>query len=59
MVTFNAAKGLGIDDELGNFEVGKTFDALLIDLDAPSSHVDTYEENSFEVIWYLCSVANF
>ena len=49
MVTLNAAKGLGIDDELGNFEPGKIFDALLIDLDTPSSPVDTYAEDTFEV----------
>ena len=49
MATLNAAQALGIDEELGNFEKGKYFDALLVDLNTPSKPVDSYSDESFEV----------
>lgn len=34
MATENGAKALGLEDQIGNFVVGKDFDALVVDLDA-------------------------
>lgn len=33
MATENGAKALGLDDQIGNFVVGKDFDALVVDMD--------------------------
>lgn len=35
MITIDAARGLGVDDELGSLEVGKKADVVLVDMDKP------------------------
>ena len=32
--------GLSLDEKIGNFELGKQFDALVIDLNSPDSALD-------------------
>lgn len=52
MATLGGARVLCLDDKIGNFEVGKEFDALLVDVEAPSSthpvfdvfHKDTFDD---------------
>lgn len=41
---------LGLDDVIGNFEVGKEFDALLINTKASDSPFDLFSADDFEVI---------
>lgn len=41
LATLGGAKALFLDDVIGNFEVGKSFDALLIDID--SDPIDTFD----------------
>ncbi|XP_053403346.1 guanine deaminase-like [Mercenaria mercenaria] len=48
LATLEGAKALSLDTVVGNFEVGKEFDALLIDLDSPDSHVDVFDEDTLE-----------
>ncbi|XP_028038917.1 guanine deaminase isoform X2 [Bombyx mandarina] len=43
LATLGGAKALNLDDKIGNFEVGKDFDALLIDAYAPDGPIDEYE----------------
>lgn len=42
--TVGGAQCLGIDHKVGTFEVGKDFDALLVDVAAPSSPVDVFSQ---------------
>lgn len=35
-----------MDDQVGNFEIGKEFDALVIDLAAPGSRLDNFHDYS-------------
>ena len=37
-----------MEDRIGNFEVGKEFDALVINLEAPGSEVDVFDEDTLE-----------
>lgn len=39
---------LAIDHLVGNFEVGKEFDALLVSLDCPGSQVDIFDDDTPE-----------
>ncbi|XP_019622969.1 PREDICTED: guanine deaminase-like [Branchiostoma belcheri] len=48
MATLGGAEALALDDTIGNFEEGKDFDALLIDMDSSSSRVDTFDFDSIE-----------
>lgn len=45
MATQGGADVLRMGDSVGSFEVGKEFDALLVDVDAPDSPVDAFEED--------------
>ncbi|XP_052784467.1 guanine deaminase-like [Mya arenaria] len=47
LATLGGAKALGLDNRIGNFAVGKDFDALLIDPSADGSHVDVLPDDSF------------
>ena len=49
MATLNAAKALGIHETVGNFEVGKIFDAILVDLDTETSNVQSLENENLKV----------
>lgn len=43
-----------MEDRIGNFEIDKEFDALLIDVSAPGSAVDVFSKvRSCELI-YIC-----
>ncbi|XP_078683904.1 guanine deaminase-like [Branchiostoma floridae x Branchiostoma belcheri] len=48
MATLGGAEVLALDDTIGNFEEGKDFDALLIDMESSSSRVDTFDFHSIE-----------
>lgn len=43
LATLGGAQVCGLQDKLGNFEVGKKWDALLIDLECQDSPVDVFE----------------
>lgn len=45
-----SSSALGLDDVIGNFEVGKEFDALLINTKASDSPFDLFSADDFEVI---------
>lgn len=41
--TLGGAKSLRLDDKIGSFEIGKKFDAQLINLDCEDSNIDTFK----------------
>ncbi|XP_052754150.1 guanine deaminase [Galleria mellonella] len=43
LATMGGARALKLDDKIGNFDVGKEFDALLIDVYVNGSQIDEYE----------------
>lgn len=53
--TLFSSSALGLDDVIGNFEVGKEFDALLINTKASDSAFDLFSADNFEVIriWFM------
>jgi guanine deaminase len=42
LATLGGASGVGLEDKIGNFEIGKDFDALLIDVDVEDGPVDAF-----------------
>ncbi|NWQ87034.1 GUAD deaminase, partial [Burhinus bistriatus] len=50
LATLGGSQALGLDDVIGNFEVGKEFDALLINTKASDSPFDLFPADNFEVI---------
>ncbi|XP_060597774.1 guanine deaminase-like, partial [Ruditapes philippinarum] len=48
LATLGGAQALSIDKKVGNFEVGKEFDALIINLDIENTHVDVFEEDTLD-----------
>jgi len=46
--TLGGAQVCGLDHKIGNFEVGKCWDALLIQVDAEGSNVDMFEWETTE-----------
>lgn len=40
LATLGGAKALALDEKIGNFEVGKEFDALIVDADVKDGNVD-------------------
>ncbi|NWS02771.1 GUAD deaminase, partial [Motacilla alba] len=50
LATLGGSQALGLDDVIGNFEVGKEFDALLINTKASDSPFDLFSVDDFEVI---------
>uniref|UniRef100_A0A8C0FZ23 Guanine deaminase n=1 Tax=Bubo bubo TaxID=30461 RepID=A0A8C0FZ23_BUBBB len=48
LATLGGSQALGLDDVIGNFEVGKEFDALLINTKASDSPFDLFSADSFE-----------
>lgn len=48
LATLGGAKTLSVDKVTGNFEVGKEFDALIIDPSATESIVDVFEDDTLE-----------
>lgn len=44
----NHISALALDKVIGNFEIGKDFDALIIDPDCEDSHIDVFEEDTLE-----------
>ncbi|KAJ8678767.1 hypothetical protein QAD02_014554 [Eretmocerus hayati] len=44
LATLGGAEALAVDHKVGNFELGKEFDALVIDLSAPGSILDNLQE---------------
>jgi cytosine/adenosine deaminase-related metal-dependent hydrolase len=45
MVTIDAAKALGLDDQIGSLELGKKADIIMIDLDKPHLTPQTFIPN--------------
>ncbi|NWI97080.1 GUAD deaminase, partial [Pitta sordida] len=50
LATLGGGQALGLGDVIGNFEVGKEFDALLINTKASDSPFDLFSADNFEVI---------
>jgi len=51
LATLGGAQALNIDKEVGNFEVGKEFDALHVDLSSVSSPIDLFPgEDLFQIV---------
>ncbi|NWX88099.1 GUAD deaminase, partial [Nothoprocta pentlandii] len=50
LATLGGSQVLGLEDVIGNFEVGKEFDALLINTKASDSPFDLFSSDAFEVI---------
>ncbi|XP_059175126.1 guanine deaminase-like [Physella acuta] len=50
MATLGSSEVMGLDDKLGNFEVGKEFDALVIDPEVHNSPFDIFNTDSLEDI---------
>lgn len=48
MATLGGAKVLNMEDRIGNFEIDKEFDALLIDVSAPGSAIDIFSKDTVE-----------
>jgi len=48
LATIGGAQVLGLDNKIGNFAVGKAFDALLIDPESTGSPIDIFENDQFE-----------
>ncbi|XP_032297138.1 guanine deaminase isoform X1 [Coturnix japonica] len=48
LATLGGSQALGLDDIIGNFEVGKEFDALLINTKASDSPFDLFSTDTFE-----------
>ncbi|KAK8381079.1 hypothetical protein O3P69_008164 [Scylla paramamosain] len=46
LATLGGAQVVSMDDCIGNFVVGKEFDAILVDVEAPDSPLDIYEQAS-------------
>ncbi|ORX96401.1 guanine deaminase-like protein [Basidiobolus meristosporus CBS 931.73] len=57
LATLGGAKVMGLEDRIGNFVVGKQFDALLIDPSAPESNFHVYSHDdiytTFEKFIYV------
>uniref|UniRef100_A0A6A7FP15 Guanine deaminase n=2 Tax=Hirondellea gigas TaxID=1518452 RepID=A0A6A7FP15_9CRUS len=49
MATLGGAKVLSMDDKIGNFEIDKEFDALLIDVQAKGSPIDVFSQDNVEM----------
>ncbi|XP_022909822.1 guanine deaminase isoform X2 [Onthophagus taurus] len=43
LATLGGAAALGIEEKVGNFEVGKEFDAVIVDMDVKNSAVDYFK----------------
>lgn len=48
LATLGGCQVLGLDDKIGNFEVGKDFDALLIDVEAKDSPFDCFNADDLK-----------
>ncbi|KAL7300514.1 guanine deaminase [Trichogramma pretiosum] len=48
LATLGGAEALALSDKVGNFEVGKEFDALVIDLDSPNSVLDNLQSYTLQ-----------
>ncbi|KAJ0172179.1 hypothetical protein K1T71_012152 [Dendrolimus kikuchii] len=46
LATVGGAKALNLDEKIGTFNIGKDFDALLIDIYADNSQIDYYESST-------------
>lgn len=44
LATLGGARALDLQNEIGNFVVGKQFDALVVDLAAENSHIDIFDK---------------
>lgn len=48
LIYFQLLSALGIDDKVGNFQVGKDFDALVINLAPNEGHLDAWPDETIE-----------
>jgi guanine deaminase len=51
MATLGGAKVLGLDDVVGNFAVGKRFDALIVNPRAEGGPIDVFDEDTIEDVF--------
>lgn len=62
LATLGGARALALGDEIGSLDVGKQFDALLIDPAAPGSPIDLFDglttSELFQKIVFLCDDRN-
>lgn len=63
MATLGGAKVVNLEDSIGNFEVGKKFDALVVDVHTDESQIDIFEDDTiddmFQKFIYLGNEQNF
>ena len=45
LATLGGAHVLNLEDKIGNFVVGKEFDALVVDASAPGSNIEVYDHD--------------
>ncbi|KAG1674922.1 hypothetical protein FOA52_014715 [Chlamydomonas sp. UWO 241] len=48
LATMGSARAINIDDKVGSFEVGKEWDALLVDVNVPGGPFDIFDGDSME-----------
>ncbi|XP_045030070.1 guanine deaminase-like isoform X1 [Daphnia magna] len=48
MATLGGAQALGLDDKVGNFEIGKEFDALVVNLAPTDGNLEVWPDESME-----------
>ncbi|XP_039760220.1 guanine deaminase [Pararge aegeria] len=46
LATVGGAKALGLQDKIGTFEIGKQFDALILDVTDPRGPIDNFKDSS-------------
>ncbi|CAF3061289.1 unnamed protein product [Rotaria sp. Silwood2] len=51
LATLGGARALNTDSQIGSFEVGKQFDALLIDCNKESQAFDYWNEDEMDIIF--------
>ncbi|KAK8731840.1 hypothetical protein OTU49_007293 [Cherax quadricarinatus] len=48
LATLGGAQVVNMEDRIGNFEIGKEFDSLLIDFEVPRSPLDIFDKDTLE-----------
>lgn len=58
MATINGAKSLGMEEEIGSIEVGKSADLILVDCYKPNLQPIYWDGNETNLLWNLVFAAN-